>query len=471
MECQVTAAVSRRACVIVVSLLLPVIVLAQQRTSSSDNAGQVSYCVEDKYGVCGDPYEGKGSPPHQRKIASCTTISSPGNYELTGNIGGDAAATCILIDYHVQPLNLDLGGYTITGAIFDRSNGDGNTIYNGTITCNRDTTAYPQACLNFYSQSEVTTAQWRAHHLVINQLNEVGKHIQMEQDRPAAYKGHGSGLGMACRVDHIWWTSIPGTGSNSSFRYGSINSQGYCNTEMDHNYVHCTNGATLSNCQGLGGTAPYMYLHDNDVVLDYSSFGDTARGLMCDYGNNNSGGGVGGTCDMYNNLITATNNRAIRYRSTSTNPQSGNVYNNTIYNIQTTGRLAAIHIGENDVSLQLNNLNIYDNSFELNRGGNGIVVGAATGVTIHDNKVTCYQGTCVSVGYFAHTDAWDYAHNGTSMTVTNTNLPSGLSTPAVELCGPVGNPLYGCTDSPTQTTSATVCNSGTAVGNGKKLCQ
>jgi hypothetical protein len=422
-------------------------------------------CINGTYGVCGDPYEGAGAPANQQPISACgITISASGNYKVSQDIGTNAAATCITITYNTNRVNLDLGGHTVTGAIFDVS-GNGNTVYNGTITCNKDTSSYPQTCLQVYNQ--ITSAQWRAHHLTMQNQHEAGGvwTLMTEMDSPGSYAGGGSGLGMPCRIDHTSMTSITGTGIGN--RYGFINNQGYCNVEEDHNYLHCT-GGSLEACQGMGaGITPYAYIHDNYILLDPVSSGiQDGRGLICD-----SGAGVNGTCDMYNNIIYATNNRAIRFRQFPPTSgqggqwgiQRGNVYNNFIYNIQVGGRLAAIHIGEDDFNLMTTAINIYNNSLELNNG-NGIVVVSANGVTALNNAFTCYGGTCGSASIPMFTDALGYSGGQTNAYFKNNVIPAGI-TNGVKVCGPPGNASYGCSSS--ETTAATVCATGNAVGNGR----
>jgi hypothetical protein len=134
------------------------------------------------------------------------------------------------------------------------------------------------------------------------------------------------------------------------------------------------------------------------------------------------------------------------------------------------GRLAAIHMGENDVDISAQAVEIYNNTFELGPSGNGVVVSSASGVTIENNTVTCLNNDCSSVGYFARTDGvGTYGATGTEMSVKNNTVDvlTSAGKPAVMVCGPPGNVAYQCsTNATVNTTSAMVCNTGTAVGNG-----
>ena len=420
-------------------------------------------------GNVGDPYEGHGPPPSQQPVSACGTILlSNTNYKLSGNIGPDATALCLTIGFGISNVNLDLGGFTVTGAIFDESNGNGNTIYNGTVDCNRpQSIGDPVACLKGYSQ--ITTSQWRAHHLTINNANGNGMAAQFEEDTDQTFSGPGTGLGTPIRFDHLTIVG-PNVDNGASFRWISIQVPNYGDTEEDDNYVHCpgsTPPANLGQCQGPGvGHVHHGYVHNNELIADvYTGTADNARLVECD--------GNPGDCEVYANDIYPTNNRAIRFRGAPNEggwnpPFTGNVYGNFIHDITQGGRFSSIHIGENDTGLYPLQLQIYNNTFEVGSGGGVISVGAANGVTAHDNTVTCYGGSCTGVGYILHTDTWPYAGSLTSATIKNTTLPSGWgSNPAVEACGPAGNPSYVCSDDTTDTTTVTYCNTGIAVGNGE----
>jgi hypothetical protein len=453
-------------------------------------AGCGAFTDNSLCGNVGDPYEGHGPPPNQQPISACTTITTGStNYKLTGNIGTDPTAACIQVTYNVNDITVDLGGYTITGAIFDYSSGDGSTIFNGTVTCNVVTTgAYPHSCVDTYFNyggGAPTTAQYRLHHLTVNQQNQNGLQLEIEADEASTYSGGGTGRGMPCRIDHITVDSnaISPAPDGTNNRYGGIYDAGIagvagsgCNVEMDDNYIHC-GGGLLNNCQGMGvSPAEFAYMHNNEVLMDNLVDAQSSRGAICD-----AQAGVNGTCDVYHNYFLVNHNRAVRYRICTTGipctgTQTGLVYNNEMLNIQQGGRVAAIHIGETDVALEQANIRVYENTLELNPStaggagtpGNGIVVAGAEGVIVHNNAVTCYGGDCTGAGYVLLTDTWPYAGGVTSVTIKNMTLPSGWgSNAAVEACGP-GNPTeYNCTDDLTNgVATVNYCNTGTLVGNG-----
>ena len=233
--------------------------------------------------------------------------------------------------------------------------------------------------------------------------------------------------------------------------------------EGENNLLTCQ--GTILACQGIMFFAMTDVIAEhNNITMQQNSTAQDGRALLCD---NISNSVVVTGCDFSFNEITATNNRAMRVRGSQTGGGylGVTIHDNLIHNIRETGRLAAIHFGENDVSLDVDTgAQVYNNILELN-DGNGIVAANASGITNHDNTVTCIGGNCAAAGYFAFTDYLGSYGNGTDIIVKDTTLPGGFGN-AVMVCGPPGNPAYACSAGGTTTTSATVCNTGTVVGNG-----
>ena len=84
-----------------------------------------------------------------------------------------------------------------------------------------------------------------------------------------------------------------------------------------------------------------------------------------------------------------------------------------------------------------------------------------------NNTATCSSG-CPAGYYFVRTDVPDPSSNGADMTISNNNVQAltDAGRPAVMVCGPPANLAYACASGGTTTSSATVSNSGTVVGNG-----
>jgi hypothetical protein len=405
--------------------------------------GTVTIGCGSDCGNVGDPYEGGGPPPSQQHITACKTNIGAGNWILDNDVGTDPAALCLQAYYAGGVVNLDLGTHTVTGRVnVEDDPGHGlSVLMNGSITCD---TSYASgyACLGIRTVG-------RFHHLTVTQQNA--------EPLAAIRISYGGTIHSPpeVRLDHITSTVGP---SPAAARVRNV----YANSvsiEADHNYNVCLDHT--SACQGfeLAG-ARYSYIHHNYISLpqNCSDCAGDSRGILFDWSKDGEA--------SYNEILTG-NNRAVRVRASNTETELVNIHDNLFRNILITGRLAAVHIGENDTALQIKTVNIYNNTFELGPGGNGIVVSEAKNVTAYNNTVSCVGGNCSAVGYFAQTQIANltYAQTGTDMYVHDTTLPGGFGN-AVMICGSPGTeyPCAYCTS--TATTSGTVCNTGTVVGSG-----
>jgi hypothetical protein len=412
-------------------------------------------CINGTYGVCGDPYEGSGGPPATATpVTACGTFSpTSGQYYLVkANLGSDPAATCLNISWGGK-FTLDLGGYTVTGQIRVATNNlSGSTIFNGNVNCAvNGSGGVWDGCIVVQS-NQVPNAQARLHHLTA--FNSVPGQSNIR----VVWQPSSTGIANACLIDHIASTVVsqPTSGRNYNI---VTDGGGHASFEAAFNNVTCP--ADAAACQGIQiFNAPYSYVHDNYIVLEQPAYDtlhyDSARGILFD----SEGKAPAGNSTAENNHIYVNGNRAIRVRA-----ESGDVIrNNYFYNIQLGGRLAAVHIGENDLASESAGAEVYSNLFELNTG-NGVAAGGTPSVSayIHDNAVACYGGNCGSAGYFALTDALISGYNGASITVKNNNVSVLTSSgkPAVRICGPGTN--YLCTIREAST-AGNVCNSGTVVG-------
>ena len=420
--------------------------------------GDVAGCGTD-CGNVGDPYEGAGAPSGQTPISSCNTnITTGGNYVLTQNIGSDATATCLKWFFPSSSVNLDLGGHTVTGQIDISNTNQGlNVIQNGIINCSMGA-----GCLVWPTTGHI-------HHLTITNsagllgvLGSIGINVVGTESVTASY------LGLHIDHDTVTISATPNAnrteairvsganGSNASIRSMSI--------EADHNNVTCSDNA--SACQGFELFATIgSLIHNNTFTLPSTCTlcTDTARATIFD---------TGGMGEFSFNTVTTLSNRGIRTRNLSSSA-AGNlpifVHDNSFLHVTTAGRLAAVHIGENDTNLNTTPVNVYNNNFELGPAGNGVVVSAADNVTVRSNTVTCFNNDCTGVGFFALTDVPNtYASTGTDAIFSNNNVAplTNAGLPSIKVCGVPGNVLYECSAQGQATTSATVCSSGTVVGNG-----
>ena len=228
--------------------------------------------------------------------------------------------------------------------------------------------------------------------------------------------------------------------------------------EVDHNFITCSDNA--SACQGVEmHDAPYSYVHNNYIVLPSScpDCQDSARGILFD--THSSHGQA-----AYNDIVTWSN-RAVRVRGS----QYISVHDNLFENITKLGRFGAIHIGENYDNIDDDPMTVFNNTFQLGPGGNGVVSAVAVGAVVYGNTVTCVSEDCAGVGFFAMTDvpSTNYVQTGTTITVKNNDV-TPLSTnglPAVKACGPGDGAAHPCA-SPTGSGIVFYCNTGTVVGGG-----
>jgi hypothetical protein len=407
-------------------------------------------------GNVGDPYEGKGRPPSQQPISACATITAAGNFIVTQNIGTDPTAMCLHVYYPPGPVNIDLGGRTVTGTVGLGTNQSPNIIFHGTIFCN---VAYGStnggACLNWGTRG-------RIHHITVENTNanplsniDTGGTVSSSTTSPVL------------RIDHVTSTVVAAPHSNRTRNFRDDGSSGSnpaitsLPEEVDHNLITCSDNA--SACQGVEMyDAPHSYVHNNMIVLPVvcSLCTDSARGILFDHHSDNGEA-------AYNEIVTRSN-RAVRVRQS----HHISIHDNLFENITIGGRLAAVHVGESNVGIDNDFVDVFNNTFGLGPRGNGVVSSAASQVDVYDNTINCMNNDCSGIGFFALTDVPDTVpadQTGTTMLVKNNDISSltkaGKDT--VKVCGPPGSVAFKCVGSSSATSSATVCNSGTAVGNGK----
>jgi hypothetical protein len=407
-------------------------------------------------GNTGDAYEGGGVPAATTFAACGFDFSAGGNFRLTGNIGSDASAACLNFNFPAASINLDLGGFTVTGAVNASStNRSPNVVYNGTINCTL--TSY---CLQFNTYG-------RMHHLTVTNSSgsvsgSVAINIAGVEPLAAGYLG--------LRIDHVTATvaSTPNAGRTQVIRDSGGNkgpAGRSISVEIDHDLLTCSDDA--SACQGAElFTADGSYVHNNlfNLPTTCPDCTDSARATIFDQM---------APGEFAFNVVNTRANRAVRARSQAVYAGTIKVHDNAFKNILTAGREGAIVNGENDNNLNSIPMDVYNNSFELGPSGNGFVCSAAINCNGYNNTVTCVSGDCSVVGYFgvAQVPSTSYGTSGTILRLTNNTVSvlTAAGKPAALACAsPPGNAAYDCAASAVATLTSTVqiCNSGTAVGNG-----
>ncbi len=416
-----------------------------------------TYC-NSTYGPCGDPYEGSGGPPaNATPITACGTLSPmTGQYYLVKNDLGSSStlgSTCLSASY-VPHFTLDLGGRNVNGVIVINTNNlSGQIIFNGVLNC-----SVPSGCIQI-NGADTPSAQARIHHIAVNQAGSQGYAVFVAW-QPGATGTPVPGF----RMDHIGGSGVP-PNQPSVNRTNFLYFTGpFVGLDADYNNLILPN--TAAGCQGIVAMeAPWSTIHDNFIQMGdpMSISGDSCRGIILDSEGKFGVAGTGGGSQVYNNLIFAGQNRAVRVRA-----ETGDViYNNTINDVNLGGRLAAIHIGECDVATEAASAEVYGNLFYMN-GGNAVVATGSPNISanVHDNTVACYNGNCAAAGYFALTDALFSGYNGANLTVTNNNVSALGTAPAVKVCGTNGtNSAYYCSIA-TAMTTANQCVTGNVIGQG-----
>ena len=432
-------------------------------TVASSTAGCGAGTNNSQCGNVSDPYAGHGAPTANATITSCGELNPPSSgyvYRLTADIGSDPTTAC-LTWYYSYPFVLDLNGYTVTGMIAGAANPYGFTIMNGTVNCNSVSTG----CIDV-QQGNSPTAYDSIHHLTLNQAALGGRCINFNQEN--AYTS------VSTRYIQIY--NVQGTlpnsleGDDRSYLIW-VDGAGTVPAEVWNATV--SPGANLNAFQGITMYQTVgSYVHNNYIVLPPPAYDtgayDTDRAILFD-----CEGKVGSPCGSnvaaYNQIV-ADYNRSLRVRAEVGDVIHDNAITDCRYADASGG---CIHIGDTDADTEATAAEIYSNTIELN-SGYGIMLGGSSyeQANVHDNTVTCYQGNCSNVTWFALTLCTEpsYPHPiaAGSLRVKNTTFPSNWgSINAVMSCGPPGNAAYTCGD-PSNVDAATVtyCNTGTLVGNG-----
>ncbi len=289
----------------------------------------LSFGVE--YGNVGDPYEGGSfNPTGKTALSACATLASGTSYYLTGNVGVDPTITCFDMTGTVGT-TLDLRDYTVTGRIASSYGIKGATVFNGLVNCNYLGSGANIGCIRLYSDSP-NPAKSRVHHLTPHNAdtsNPWGIFIE----------GTGvQGANIAFEVDHI--TGYVGTALTST-RCGVIRLIVGDKVDIHNNDITCN--ADASACQGIEVPASAGYvnglIHHNRIVMTTNTTAESGRGITISGPDSGSVGSQG--WQIYSNLITANNNRAIRL------PQVNNaVVRDNIISDCSAGASGCYHLGD-----------------------------------------------------------------------------------------------------------------------------
>jgi hypothetical protein len=400
-----------------------------------------------------------------------------GNYQLTADIGSSTTSVCITVNFN-RKVTLYLNGHTITGYILWNGNASGSHLYGGTINCDDSVagasptsgcvkmavTDTPIGTGNGCSGALVSGTDFEIDHLTINNSNLGSAQLYI------SWQPSGNTANACMRIHNIT-TAIPNNDTGHS-RIQAIQTD---NTQVpvEFSYNSITIPANVVAAQGFACYVSYnptthegCWTHNNYFnQAANTGGGDTDRAILYDaQGKVNRGeGGI-----IENNTVVVHNNRGVRIRHWGPNAYPVIIRNNDFQTIESSGRFAAIHIGENDItstndpntgcssscSIEENAATITGNTFGMS-GGRIASLADTYGATFSSNTIS---GSSGSLGYV---DVLQNALGTRSATFTNN---SNSFTTAITACAGSSS---SCTNNAAGiTTTATVCNSGTTGGGG-----
>jgi len=388
------------------------------------------------------------------------TISTAGNYKLTGNAGADASACQIIVNSnYTTPINIWLGGFTLTGRICTSGNINGGiNIFGGSVTCSWIGNGGDSGCILLQFNTNIVTGPSSMHHLTINNTVDPGTATAtaaLIALQPASYTGS---LPMF-KAYNITGSTHTGTSSvRIPILYIIGESNGGTTFPID---IYNLNLTTVAD--GQAANALQDYCMKNSVVrnsvfsLTQNTTTETARALIFD--------GDGGTSCSDNNIfkdsiVTANNNRGFRQR-TSTNDIIQNVQFKAIRNAST----GAIHSGDQTSTLDEANPNllVINNVFEIwdgrgvwSRGNTG------NGINIWKNTFTCSSNGCAT-GNAVLSGLLTGSMTSTVFDLENNTMAAGIGASSTCFGGSAANSC----SAPGATVS--YCNSGTVSGSGSNV--
>jgi hypothetical protein len=358
-------------------------------TSGSITAGCGAGTDNSDCGNVGDPYEG-GSPPGGTPLNTCWGTSTPlvanTAYYLTTNVGSDATAVCFKLGG--KGITLDLGGYSITGRIYSQYiNGNGITIFNGTVNCNVATSG--EACIKLSSGS-AWTAKTRTHHLTVhNAYQPLGATGVMALY--AEYATGQSGTNTALEIDHV---TCAVDSAPLSWRSICLNLSLRGKFDIHNNDLTCPGDASACNTiqitEGVLAAVNGL-VHNNKITLNTNTLPpaqSSARGLIISGIDQSTDGPTGN--QVYSNLCTANNNRCFRFRQV----KQTSLHDNSILNCASPKEGGCYTLGDPDNPLNSVydlEMNIWNETIEMN-GGKAFWIRNVDGITVLNSTVTGTSG-------------------------------------------------------------------------------
>ena len=328
------------------------------------------------------------------------TYSDHAKYYLAGDLNCGGSSLALKLSRYAD---INLNGFTITGAVFSNMGVKGWHLFNGTINCSVQYGSqiasgfYAYGCIQDSNNGGTYTPgggdQIRIHHISGQNSYGCSKFIQLDGNIPAPAGGWTE---PAIVAYNNTFQSVPVT-TSCMREYAGVYSETepveYYNNQGNVGATGASNATQLLVVYGPGSNGDFPNsIHNN--YLSCSTFnvnnamatGDTCRPVLCD-------GAL--SCHVQYNDIWATNNRGVRLRDALNAEVDHNYFHGLLTANSYTG--VAVHTGDNDVNSSFGqnlNQNIHDNTIELGAGAYGIFLRDQVGVLMANNTYLCAQAGC-----------------------------------------------------------------------------
>ncbi len=426
--------------------------------------------VPSGYGNTGNPYANHpGWPLAHTSISGCATITPAANtyYLLTGNIGSDPTANCITLNFTSNAgWVFDLGGFAVTGTFVVNASTNAGDVLNGSITC---AASDPVTCFKAQGPTSTSGTQTQFEFLTVGNSfagAAQARAFWVESVASTAWTGSGYRLHIHNLTVNNPHTSV-GNRSHGISIVSSSTNPGQ-SVQVDHNSLNTPIDADQAWGADLFNVWNWSFDNNLCTLLTHNAGLTYGECLNWEPGTNPP--------PIMNGIFTANdvtlnNNRGLRLWGACSGTSALTISNNLFRTINldvADKRWGAVSLGEAGCSSPqvFTSTILSGNTYQIIRG-QGIQISGAQGPLIQNETATCPSG-CVAGSNFAWANVANTGPSPASFTAKNNTVTdfTTAGVPPVIACGVPGNAAYVCAIGGTATSTVTVCNSGTAAGNG-----